>query len=510
MADEATPDTPSSDYKAMQDYWDKVDVILGGIAELRKAKEKYLPKFPEEMQERYDFRIKNTKFTNVFRDILENLTAKPFGEKVDVAQDAPQQYIDVANDIDGQGNNLHVFAQSVLFNGIASAIDWIMVDWPVMPAGMTLADERNAGAKPYWARIDADDMIAVYSACVKGEEIFVHARFKECVTVRNGFAETESKRVRVLNRDPIIVDGSIVDYGPATWEVWELQNVQDGAGQTKPQWVRIQDGVFSIGIIPIHPFIAGRRDEGTWRILPPMQDAVDLQIELYQQESGLKHIRTMACFPMLAAIGVNLRDDQGKEIKVPIGPMRVLNAPPHGDGRGTAGDWKFIEPSAESLKFLAADIQETIQQLRELGRQPLTAQTGNLTVVTTAFAAEKANSVIQAWALNLKDCLERCLQITAMWLGDDPDNAPAVQIQTEFAVSINDDKTIDALLAMRAARDISQQTLWEEMRNRNVLSSDFDSDAEPELLANEGPGDGADLTAYTDASGMTQPNDPQQ
>jgi hypothetical protein len=78
-----------------------------------------------------------------------------------------------------------------------------------------------------------------------------------------------------------------------------------------------------------------------------------------------------------------------------------------------------IEPDATSLKFLAEEIEKTIQQMRELGRQPLTAQTGNLTVVTTQFAAQKGNSAIQAWALNLKDAMENALRYTAMWLKEE-------------------------------------------------------------------------------------------
>lgn len=101
---------------------------------------------------------------------------------------------------------------------------------------------------------------------------------------------------------------------------------------------------------------------------------------------------------------------------VPVGPKSVLFAPPAGDG--THGEWDFIEPSAASLTFLAKDVEATEKQLRELGRQPLTAQTGNLTVVTTDFAAQKGNSAIQAWCLNLKDALEEALRLTCLWLGD--------------------------------------------------------------------------------------------
>jgi hypothetical protein len=215
-----------------------------------------------------------------------------------------------------------------------------------------------------------------------------------------------------------------------------------------------------------------------------MQDCVDLQIELYQQESGLKNIKESSAFPMVSGNGVApvIGPDQ-RPLPIRIGPKTVLYAPPR--ETGAVGHWMFIEPAATSMTFLAADIQETIQQLRELGRQPLTAQTGNLTVVTTAFAAQKGNSAIQAWALNLKDSLENAFSITAKWLGETQE--AEVDIDTDFDVGLNDDKDRDTLVAMRAANDISQRTLWLEMQRRAVLSPDFDADDEETALMNEIP-----------------------
>jgi len=177
----------------------------------------------------------------------------------------------------------------------------------------------------------------------------------------------------------------------------------------------------------------------------------------------------------------------GFPLPVKLGPKAVLYAVPSGSGGHGISHWGFIEPSATSLRFLADDIKETIQNLRELGRQPLTAQTGNLTVITTAFAAQKGNSAIQAWAINLKDALEKALALTAMWLKED--QRAKVTINTDFDVGLEDDKSQPTLLAMRASGDLSQRTFWHEMRRRGILSPEFDVDTEDERLLDELPGD---------------------
>jgi hypothetical protein len=479
------PNTPSSDYNAMCDYWEAVSAILGGAKTMRAAGEKYLPKFPQEEQTDYDFRRKNAKFTNIFRDITENLAAKPFTEEVTLKNGASDRIKSLAEDIDGKGNHLSVFAQSTFFTGIAYAITWILVDYTKgVPPQATIALEKQLGARPYWVHIPAQRLLAIYSDIVGGVEVFTHARIQEDVVERDGYGETTKKRVRVFDRKPVIgPDGNTADYLPATWQLFEEQS-QPGAAEKL--WVEIESGVVTIGIIPLVPFTTGRRIGSAWQLAPSMQDCVDLQIELYQQESGLKNIKESTAFPMLSGNGIAPAMGQdGRPLPIRVGPKSVLYAPPR--EQGAVGSWTFIEPAAQSMKFLADDIKETIQQLRELGRQPLTAQTGNLTVVTTAFAAQKGNSAIQAWALNLKDALERAFAITAKWLGENQE--AEVQVDTDFDVGLNDDKDRDTLVAMRAARDISQRTLWSEMQRRAVLSPDFEAEDEEQALLDELPAD---------------------
>jgi hypothetical protein len=481
----------------MLPYWDAVDAILGGAATMRKAGAKYLPKFPMEDKEDWDFRCKNAKFTNIFRDIVENLAAKPFTEEAGVDEKASDRIKTLAEDIDGKGNHLHVFAQSTFFNGIAYAIDWILVDYSKnVPENATIADEKRLGVRPYWVHVPAKRVIAVYSDVTGGKEILTHFRLREDVIERVGYGEVVKKRVRVFNREPLSEkDGG--GYAPATWELFEEQKTKTGGAI----WVSIDSGVVTIGVIPLVPFTTGRRCGSAWELVPSMQDAADLQIELFQQESGLKHAKENACFAMLSANGVEQdKDAAGNPVPLRVGPNAILYAPPR-DG-GAPGSWSFIEPQTTSLKFLAEDIEKTKQDLRELGRQPLTAQTGNLTVITTAFAAQKGNSAIQAWALNLKDALEQAFVLTNLWLKD---STPVeVKIDTDFDVGLDDDKGPDRLLTMRASRDLSARTLWHEMQRRGTLSPEFDADEEELAIASEVP----DLSETDPVTGEPVDNKP--
>lgn len=471
------PSAPSSDWRAMQAYWKKSGTILAGTEAMRDEKE-FLPKYPEETDEKYKFRKNNAKLTNIFQDIVENLAQRPFAKAVQLSPDSDNRYIDFSTDVDGRGNSLHAFSGDVFYYGIADALNWILVDYTDgVSENMTRAQEAAMGVRPYWVHYSADSVIAAYSEVVNGREQFVHVRLKETSTVRSGpygWVETTKKRVRIFNREEAD-DGS---YGNPTWELWELQEGKTGG----EEWVRIKEPeTMTIPEIPLVAFVTGRRKGAGWNVHPPMKDAADLQIELFQQESGLKNIKELVAFPMLAGNGVSPEiGDDGQPKDIQTGPHAVLYAPPEGS-TGASGQWQFIEPSAQTLEFLLKDIEATKKELRELGRQPLTAQSGNLTVVTTAFAAQKGNSAIQAWALNLKDALEQAYYLTGLWMKD-PNPKAEVKIDTDFDLGFGDDDSFKHVAALRAAGDISREAELSEAKRRGILSAEYDPEEDLEKI----------------------------
>ena len=506
MTTKTSPDATSSDYDAMLPYWEMVETILDGADAMKEAAQTYLPKFPNETTEDYEYRLENAKFTNVYADIVSNLAAKPFAEEVKLDDQAASRFKTLAEDIDGRGNNLHVFAASTFFDGLNNAVDWIMVEFTRAipnPDGkpLSIAQEKAQGLRPYWVHVPAKRLLGVYADVVGGQEIIVHARIREDLTRRAGYDEVSVERVRVLNREPIVdVFDRIVGYAPATFEIWERQATERSGSST---WVNVDAGNITIGVIPLVPFITGRRKGGSWRFVPPLRDAAFLQVEHYQQETALKSIKELTAFPMLAGNGVQPSMKDGKPQMVPVGPRSVLYAPPNGGDSNSHGEWAFIEPSSESLRFLAEDVKNTEQQLRELGRQPLTAQTG-ITVVSAAFASQKASSAIQAWALGLKDALEQAFVLTAAWLNET--TSPTVAVFTDFALDATDDKGPTVLTEARKNGDLSRETYWEELQRRNILSADFDPEEEMDRLDKELP----DPDSAVDvAAAGTPPVDPE-
>lgn len=461
----------SDDLAAMVDYWDRTDAIVDGITAMRVGGELFLPKFSDETADEYEFRLSLTKMTNVYRDIIESLSAKPFEREVMVlGEEMPEQISEFVKDVDGAGNNITAFTNSVFFNGVNSAIDWIYVDFPKADRPFAnLGEYKAAGYRPYWSRVLGRNIIRAESKMLNGVETLTFIRM---------FEPGIPNHIREFTR---------AENGDIMWELYRDSGQKNK--DTGTAYILIDSGRLNIPVIPLVPFITGRRDGRTWKILPAMQDAADLQIELYLQESGLKFAKTLTAYPMLSANGVKPQmEADGKTPKrVKVGPNRILYAPP--DGAGKAGNWEYIEPSAESLKFLASDITDTIKELRELGRQPLTVASQNLTKETTQVAAGKAKSAIKQWAVGLENALDKAMAITKLYYMVTAD--VKLDVYKEFD-EFYEDGSLSSLAGDRDRGDLSQETYWEEMTRRGVYSQNFDPERERARLLKETPSDMAD------------------
>lgn len=462
------------DIARMVPYWDKVDAIIEGEDAVRAGAQLYLPKFEDESDNEYKNRLKLTKFTNIYADIIEGLASKPFEDEIKLTKtekdtEPPKEILDFIENVDGSGNNITVFAKQTFFDGINNAIDWIFVDFPEVDtsAVRSRADEKKAGVRPFWTCVLARNVREVRTAIINGIKVLSYIRIYEPNI--NG---PDHVRIFARNGDAV---------------VWYLYEEIKDETNTEKRWRLIKQAPLTINVIPLVPFITGRQDGSTWYIRPPMKAAADLQIQLYQDESALKFVKTMSGYPMLSANGLRpeMEADGKTPKKLKVGPARVLWGVP--DGNGNHGSWAYVEPTAANMTFLKTDIDETKKDLRELGRQPLTANSGNLTVITTAVAAGKAKSAVASWGFSLKDTLENALNISALWMKVAYDAQVYVYDDYDNFAEGNGDLT--ELGSARRNGDLSQETYWDELKRRKVLSAEFEAETEKERLLEDIPKD---------------------
>lgn len=457
MANEK-PDTPSSAYERMLPTWQMISDILAGPKQIRKQAEDYLPKYEAEGDTEYARRLLSAPWRPEFDDSLRSLASKPFGQDVGLLEGSSASMTALAEDIDGRGHNLAAFLRPVFRGAIAKGMHAILVDYPTIAPGSTLAEERSRGVRPYWVSIPAEEILALYTDFVDGHEIVTHVRISEKVTVRDGFDEKEIKRVRVLE--------------PGRWEIW----VQDN----KSGWAKESEGVMTLPQVPLVVLYTGERS-GPQEVKPPLADLADMQIELYRKLSRQDEIETYAGSPMLQGQGIAAPDQS--EPAFEVGPKRILLAPPGIDGGQTG--WSYVQPDAANLKEVRESVRDLIKDMRRLGMQPLLRESGTVTATETNKEAAKAHSAVESWALAMKDVIEQAFVYTAQWMNEKA--TVEVEVGTDFAVDPFAEAPLTALKDARASGDLSRKSYLTGLRRFSVLPADFDVDAEVKAVEDEAP-----------------------
>ena len=119
--------------------------------------------------------------------------------------------------------------------------------------------------------------------------------------------------------------------------------------------------------------------------------------------------------------------------------------------------------------------------------QPMTQAAGNTPALAFAFDGEKSFTVLQSWALGLKDALEQAFVFTAKWMNQPEDSAPSVMVHTDFAVGLYGGTEIVELNKARFEGQITRKTYLEEMQRRGFLGPQVDISQEIKDLDAENP-----------------------
>jgi hypothetical protein len=457
------PSVPSLAYVTALPEWKLIRDILGGARVIRSRKTLYLPKYTNEPQPDYDMRVRYAPFVNHFRDNLNTIVSKPFSKEVVLQGNVSPDLREIAEDIDGHGTGQHKFARDIFKEGVAFGVVGLYVDFPNMKGAETLADERRLGPRPYWCMYKTEDILALFTEMRSGRKYVTHVRLAENIIRRVGFSEQLVRRVRILDDDG----------QNRTWALYE----ETGAG-----WVAVGQGELTLPEIPFRLFKPGDREWITNATVSPLVDLAHLQIEHYQQSSNLKHVLNLTGFPMLAGNGVSPpMDKEGKPIRLRIGPNVVCFAPPQ---MGTSGypEWKFIEPTGNSMERLQVQIEHIEDQMSKLGMAPLVRNSGGVTATAYAVNAAKAHAAAEAWASDLKDVLEECWEFTALWMGKPAGSGAEVYIHTDFGIDLRESKENAELLDAEKEEVISTETLWDEWQRRGFLGPQFNPDVEKKRL----------------------------
>lgn len=452
----AKVDDRSSQITAMDQAWTVTEALMGGTLAMRAASEKHLPKWPKEDPDAYKSRLATATLFPAYRRTVSVMTGKPFAKALSLGDDVPAQIKEWAEDIDREGVSLHVFAAEMLGEGLAHGLAGILVEAPkaaAMGRVVTLAEQKQAGLRPYFVRIMHRQILGYRTATINGARALTQLRLLEQSSEADGeFGERSVTRVRVLT--------------PGAWQVWQkVEKAED--------WAVVDEGVTGLTAIPFVPVYGWR--SGFMQGQPPLLDLGHLNIKHWQSQSDQDTILHTARVPILAIIGAN------ENTNLTIGGSSAVNIP-------TGGDMKWIEHGGAAIDAGQKSLDALEDQMIQAGAELLVKKPGDRTATEAANDAEANKSDLQRIVEGFEDSLDLALQYMADYanLG----SGGHASLYKDFGAATLSDASAQLVLTMATAGLISDETAINEMKRRGALAAEVNAEDEAEKLASQGPSRG--------------------
>lgn len=451
-----TPGTPNAAYREQEAAWKLVDDVLEGTKAIRLGGERYTPRAIGEEEERYEKRLQQSRFYNLYRHVLDGLVGRVFRRPPVIAADGSPTLRAHAEDITGTGVHLSVFARRLFRWSVHHGHDAILIEAPReqrLGRRATIADVRRLGIRPYWVLVKAPQILDFAVTYEGGLEVIQSVTLKEAGTEREGrFGEKPYVQYRVLE----------MRGGTPTFEVWREEK---GGTVLRPDLSGEYQGIDQIPLVPCY---AGE-PLGAFRSFPTLYDVAEANLDHYAVQTRHSYNESVASNPIPV-----IKNDGPITDPIPISVE-------HGIRLSANGDAYWMEHSGGALTQTRESMRDLEQRIGILGMLATVARRTNQAETAEAkrIDAMEGEARIAAWARGLQDALEQGCVLHARMIGEE---APSVTINLDFdGLTMTPDQfraTVEGW--ERGAYTI--ETLWAMLAQGGVLPEGFNPEKEGRAL----------------------------
>jgi hypothetical protein len=456
--------------------------LVGGTPAMREAGEEYIPRGSAEAQADHAARVNGAVLLPGYKRTRDFLAGQIFARDVTLEEDASEEFMALAEDIDAEGTNLSTWAQAAFKSGIDAGACFILVDHSRVETrtrgGGELeyrnaetgswerktkeADRRN-GWRPYFVIIHQPQVLGWRMERHAGTRQLTQFRFMERALAHKGEIDTEDvyvDQVRILE--------------PGRFQIWREDN---------DKWTLFEEGPF-LDEVPVEGWFPGEKT-AEFCAYPALEDLAYLNLRHWQATADQVDLMSWVRRP--AWFGKMLVNDPATE-RVVFGPSKLVHSTsPDSDLRSVGVDPASVEAGRREL----TDLEE---RMALFGLSILMPKGGTVTATESALNKGEATSTLKGWAQSFKDALERAFEFAAAWLDLERDQAPGVMVNTEFVSLAAFEPQV---LVMAVEKGILPRAMaFEEFRRRGLLRDDADwAEAEALFTAESRIGAGPTLDA---------------
>jgi hypothetical protein len=444
---------------------EKGRALMGGTDQMRKAGQKYLPKFGAEDEEDYKARLASSTLFNGMRKTIKDMTGRVFTKTIEIAE-GPDRLKEFAEDINMQGQDLSAFASDVFKDAFVPGISYIMVDAPRREGETTREQASTLGLRPYMAHLRVEDILGFKTETYGNVLALSMLRIMESVKEADPadeFTQITIDQVRVLTREG----------GTVSVRIYRENDKND--------WLVVDEYLTNAEEITVIPFYAQRT--GFFTGEPVLEDLTDVNLAHWQKDSDFGNISHFSNVPILHIAG---RDPSEGPITLSSSTAIVSNNP--------LSKMEWIERKGDAIPALERGIERLEHRMQALGLELLVAT--NETATGAVLDSAKETSTLSMMADNLKDTLEQALKWMAFYDGLPQDNITVV-VNKDFGIMPLTAQEVQVMQQDVALGLLSKEAYYEERKRRGFLRPDLDTQGDMDAISQQPPdltGEALDLS----------------
>ncbi|MDI6743660.1 MAG: DUF4055 domain-containing protein [Smithella sp.] len=453
-------DTEHPQYSKMSARWKRCRDAAEGTDAIKAAGVLYLPKLTDQTDSDYNAYKLRASFFNASWKTINALSGMMFRKPPQIKVTASIALL--LDDITMDGRSLHILAQQAAIEILTSGRIGVLVDYPQeSAAGKTLADAQNLNLRPSMQFYFTESIINWKTARIQNKRKLSLAVLTEDVDIPdNEFEHKKEIRYRVLD----LFNGI---YRQRIFRINEKKEDE----QISPDIFPLMNGR-PLDYIPL--YIIGVDDTTPDIDAPPLIDLVDMNLAHYRTNADYAHGLHFSGMPTAIVTGYtphNVGD------KLYVGSSSAWVFP---DSQAKAF---FLEFTGQGLSAIERAIERMEQQMAILGARLLTSEKrATETAQTAQIHRAGESSILASIAQTISIGLTEALKTFSKWAGvKDPD--AAININRDFMPIEMDAQTLTALVASWQAGAISMESLFDQLKQGEIIRDDITFEEEQERIA---------------------------
>jgi len=462
---------PASVHPLIDDVAEKqelVETLYGGTVEMREAGNNYLPQEEGETATNYSNRLARSVLFPAYKNAVKANTGKLYTKDVTVTKST-----DLMDgfflQVDEEDNDLTEFSKNITENAINNGCSYLLVDYPPLQSSATLADEREAGGRPYWVNIKQSQVLEASPIRHRGRKKLGVFRFKEEIAFR--VDRFYVKYIQQIKQFEFNESGFVI--------FTTFQKNQEN------KWIEVDSGILIDGFgknFTEIPIIAVNLDPvGFYVGQPVFYDLAEENKQHWQMSSDYNNIVHHSQVPMLKITGLSATFDEAgnRDNPVVISPNTVL------DFGNENADAEWIEVSGQASAVGEKALTSSIRRMAVMSLQLLVNSDASATATASKIDALESMSVLQSIGKKTEQAIDKAINITYKYFGiDNP--GTLIELNLDDAIIFGNANDIDSLIKMYDSNLLSQETILKEFKRRGTLCDNMDVSLEIKNTARTG------------------------